>query len=82
MGERAAGASKDRPRVGCLGVLAYITDEINGGLGFPSEARIAHYFGWRQSSVRDALMRLASDGKIRVVNRKPSGRGFAYTYEL
>ncbi len=71
-----------KPVIGKAGVLAFIHAEIAAGKPFPSQQCIAEHFGWRSYSAGDALMALAAAGEIRVVSRRPSRRGFRYTFEL
>ncbi len=70
------------PRIGRMGVLAYIQSEIAAGWPFPSIEDIAEHFGWHHSSVRDALMGLVAMGHVRVVSRTKSGKGWRYTYAI
>lgn len=45
-------------------VLDFIRSEITGGRPFPSMARIASEFGWRDSGARDAIDRLLIAGHV------------------
>lgn len=62
-------------------VLAFIKAEIAAGRGFPAPSDITRHMGWSTSAgVNDTMIRLQLDGKIRLVERVKSGRGWRYHY--
>lgn len=64
-------------------VHLFIEDELAAGHPFPSMQKISDHIGWKNAnSAREALITLAYHGKLRVVRREPSGKGFRYFYEL
>lgn len=69
--------------IGTAGVLAYIKDEVAAGRPFPQAPQIATHFGWHEGSARDALMRLAAKGLLKVSYRE-HGKcgGWRYSYQL
>lgn len=82
MNERASGVAWAKPRIGRAGVLAFIKSEIASGRPMPTREQIADHFGWTRQSAVDALLALAAAGYLRTVSRRPSGRGWSYTFEL
>lgn len=71
-----------KPRIGTVGVLKFIKDEIAAGHPFPTNFRIAAHFDWHVSSAKDALHRLYIQGHIKLLEREWSGRGWRYKYDL
>lgn len=82
MNDLASGSSWTKPRIGRAGVLAFIKAEIAAGRPMPTREQIAEHFGWSRQSAVDALLALAAAGYLRTVDRRPSGRGWSYTFEL
>jgi hypothetical protein len=64
-------------------VLDLIAAEVSQGRSFPRAAVIRDRMGWKTTSgVSDVLTALVCEGRLRVKNRTPSGKGWRYEYEL
>lgn len=49
----------------------------------PSSKQVARHMGWKnEKNVCSALQALVALGMMRVVERTPSGRGWAYQFEI
>ena len=64
-------------------VLDFIAGEVVCGREFPRATVIRDHMGWKTTSgVSDVLTALVCDGRVRVKDRTPSGKGWRYEYEL
>ena len=64
-------------------VLNFIETHLRKYKRWPNKAEIARAMQWKTvKGVDDVLNALVCLGKIKVVERVPSGRGWIYTYDL
>ncbi len=74
---------KDHLRPRSAAVLDFIRTEVAAGMGIPAPGRIGQYMGWKGSqSGRDALIRLAAAGYLRMEMVTLSGGRWAYAFSL
>lgn len=64
-------------------VLEFITDHETAYGKFPSRTQVIDHMQWSHASTyNDVMFTLAVAGKVQIVSREPSGRGFRYHYAL
>jgi hypothetical protein len=64
-------------------VLAFATEfqDLHGV--FPSRAHVIEHMGWaHHASYSDVMFTLVNAGRVRIIGREPSGRGFRYFFDL
>lgn len=50
---------------------------------FPSRAHVIDHMGWNHhATYSDVMFTLVNAGKVRIIGREPSGRGFRYFFDL
>ena len=74
---------RDKLRPRSAAVLEFVRTEVAAGMGIPQPGRIGQYMGWKGSqSGRDALIRLAAAGYLRMEVVTLSGGRWNYAFSL